>query len=255
MSITTSPTIDKIAPALAKVQGEMKAAGKSGDNTFDRYRYAKLEDYLAVARPLLHAHGLSVVVSVLDVHRLQDRATSKGGTERAVEVLIQARLVHDSGEWIQVLGVGEGQDRADKAAYKALTGGKKYLLAGLLAIPTTDDPESDEAVGTAPAPVASGRQPSRVVKGPIPEFPPVNSGVMVTMSTPVPAPAPLTNKQRYESAMEHLDMLLGTKEASELLAQLKVANGGATTVPQKQKVLEALEHEVSNALASRNKDK
>jgi hypothetical protein len=147
-----SESITKLAPALAKLQAAIKPAQKSGDNKFDKYRYSKLEDFLDQCQGPLATHGFSLIMSNPIVASLPDRSTKSGGSEHAVQVQVTATLVHESGEWIEVTGHGEGQDRADKAIYKALTGAKKYIIAGLLKIPTTDDPESDETVGQAPPP-------------------------------------------------------------------------------------------------------
>lgn len=151
----SSSTITKIAPALVKAQAEMKAAQKSGDNKFDKYRYSKLEDFFDAAKPILSKHGLALVIGNPAVSTLSDRPTKNGGLEHACQVQVTATLIHESGEWIEAQGHGEGQDRADKSIYKAITGAKKYALAGLLAIPTTDDPEADESVGRAHAKVNS----------------------------------------------------------------------------------------------------
>jgi len=147
-----SESIAKLAPALVKAQSEIKAAQKSGDNKFDRYKYSKLEDFFDQAKPILAKHGLAMVIGNPVVAALLDRSTKAGGSEHACQVMVEVTLIHESGEWIEVVGYGEGQDRADKSIYKAITGAKKYAVAGLLAIPTTDDPEADETVGNAPAP-------------------------------------------------------------------------------------------------------
>lgn len=137
----------KLAPALVKAQAAVRAAGKTGDNKFDKYNYAKLEDYYAAAKPILAQFGFAVCFQTDQWEALPDRITKQGGTERAVRVRVSATLIHESGETLVATGYGEGQDRADKATYKAITGAKKYVLAGLLAIPTSDDPEADETVG------------------------------------------------------------------------------------------------------------
>lgn len=142
-----SSTISKIATALVRAQSEMKAAQKSGDNKFDKYRYSKLEDFYDAAKPILSKHGLALVIGNPVVAALPDRPTKNGGLEHACQVQVEVMLLHESGEWMSTVGHGEGQDRADKSIYKALTGAKKYAVAGLLAIPTTDDPEADETVG------------------------------------------------------------------------------------------------------------
>jgi hypothetical protein len=142
-----SDSIAKLAPALVKAQSVIKAAHKSGENKFDRYKYTKLEDFLDQAKHVLADNGLALVIGNPIVAALPDRTTKNGGAEHACQVQVSATLIHESGEWIEVVGHGEGQDRADKSIYKAITGAKKYAVAGLLAIPTTDDPEADESVG------------------------------------------------------------------------------------------------------------
>lgn len=137
----------KISAAIVKAQAEIRSAQKSGDNKFDKYAYSKLEDFFASAKPAMAANGLALIVSVKSYESLPDRSTKNGGTEHAVRVMLEGALIHESGETLIITGCGEGQDRADKALYKAITGGKKYLLASLFSIPTTDDPEADETVG------------------------------------------------------------------------------------------------------------
>ena len=48
-------------------------------------------------------------------------------------------------------GYGEGVDSGDKAPYKAITGGRKYALASLLGLATSDDPERDQVTPEQPA--------------------------------------------------------------------------------------------------------
>ncbi len=150
-----SESIAKLAPALVKAQSVIKAAQKSGDNKFDKYRYSKLEDFMDQAKHVLADYDLALVIGNPIVSVLPDRTTKNGGAEHACQVQVSATLIHGSGEWIEVVGHGEGQDRADKSIYKAITGAKKYAVAGLLAIPTTDDPEADESVGRSAAKVNS----------------------------------------------------------------------------------------------------
>lgn len=142
-----SPGNAKVSAALVKAQAEVHTAGKTGDNKFDKYTYSKLEDFLAVAKPVLAKHGLSIAMSTIDTITLEPRTTKNGGIEHAVRVRVMATLRHESGESLDFIGYGEGQDRADKAVYKAITGARKYAIAGALAIPTSDDPEADEKVG------------------------------------------------------------------------------------------------------------
>jgi len=151
---------------------EMAKAGKGGFNEFDRYNYATEEDWHDTIMPHLLNHGLILVFSQDECIELPPRTTKKGGTEYAVEVKMTATLFHaESGESHLIQGWGHGQDRADKALYKALTGCKKYLWSSLMALPTSDDPERDETVGLTPGngaspPPAQPAKPSwEMVKG------------------------------------------------------------------------------------------
>jgi len=143
----SSEATAKISPALVNAQQEFKAVAKSGNNTFDKYRYADLEDYVNVVRPILTKHGLAIVSSVDEVVGMEDRTTKNGGKEHAARVKVTIRIMHESGEWLETTVWGEGQDRADKAVYKAITGARKYGLACTFGLATSDDPERDENVG------------------------------------------------------------------------------------------------------------
>jgi hypothetical protein len=154
----TSDSITSISKALAAMQAEFTTITKSGENKFDRYTYANLEDYIKGTRDILTKHAFFIVSSVEKIERLPDRPTQKGGLEHAVQIRLLMRLVHESGEWIEISCAGEGQDRADKAAYKAITGARKYGMATLLGLATSDDPEADEKVGLAPKQVAAKQE-------------------------------------------------------------------------------------------------
>lgn len=143
----TSDSIDKIAPALVALQAEMGTVAQSGKNNFDDYSYAKLLDYKNTTKPILSKHGLSVVSSTEEVTEHGVRKTKSGGDNYVVFVSINVRLIHSSGQWIEITSKGEGQDRADKSTYKAVTGARKYADASLFNLATKDDPEGDETVG------------------------------------------------------------------------------------------------------------
>jgi hypothetical protein len=147
----TSESIVNLAAALAEMQSDKKVISKSGNNKFDRYSYAMLEDYIRETKNVLAKHGFFIITSTSEALRLDNRTTKAGGSEHAVQVKLAVRLIHKSGEWIEVECLGEGQDRADKAIYKAITGARKYAIASLLGLATSDDPEADEE-NTPPPP-------------------------------------------------------------------------------------------------------
>lgn len=143
---------DKLLPALLSARKAILPAAKSGKNTFDNYDYATELDWHRAVTPALLDNGLILTFTLRDVIQLGDRTTARGGTEHVVRVLGEAKLWHESGQYITVQGAGDGQDRADKGVYKAITGMKKYLYALLFALPTSDDPEADEGVGQSASP-------------------------------------------------------------------------------------------------------
>ena len=177
--MNTSNTIDKIAHALAQAQASFKDVAKSKENTYDRYRYAQLEDYRDAIVAGLGTFGLSITTSVDEITRLEDRPTKNGGTEHAVQVKLTQRIIHESGEWIETVVYGEGQDRGDKAIYKAITGARKYGLAAALNLATSDDPENDD----------QPPKPKQQAQPPAAKQPP-NPQTTKPAAAPAPTPAP-----------------------------------------------------------------
>jgi len=151
-----SDDISKIMPALVAAQSEFVAVSKGGDNKFDGYKYAKLEDYIKAAMPVLVKHKLAIITGSTSHTEASPRMTKKGDTQPAMMVEIELILTHESGQWISVKSVGEGQDRGDKSTYKALTGARKYGVAMLLGLITTDDPEASSPNGHTNQPPSAG---------------------------------------------------------------------------------------------------
>lgn len=141
--ILTSETTKEIYAALAKAQAEFSNVQEGGYNEYDGYKYAKLSNYIDSIRPALGKHDLGLNFTTLEKRALEPRTTSKGNKEYIVEVKMALRIFHSSGEWMEVYGYGEGQDRGDKAYYKAVTGCRKYIIASALNLATEDDPEND----------------------------------------------------------------------------------------------------------------
>lgn len=143
----SSDALDKIAPALAAAQRDAGLVGKGGENKHDKYRYSDLTDFWLACKPVLDKHGLSIVKSSqATVAAFGTTETRNGGTQHIRHVTLTARIMHASGQWIEIDMPGEGHDRADKGIYKAVTGARKYALASLLNLATSDDPEADEGL-------------------------------------------------------------------------------------------------------------
>ena len=145
----TSINTDQILPALLAVRKAAQGVvPESGTNKHDDYTYSKLKDYHGVIRDAAHEHGLVILESSGFLHETAlDRTTSTGKKQNAVIVTVTLRVIHaESGQWVQVTAPGEGQDRADKSTYKAITGARKYATALAFNLVTTADPEVRTAV-------------------------------------------------------------------------------------------------------------
>lgn len=128
----TSDQTDKLMPALLAARRAMTPVFKGKRNDHFKYTYANEEAWHDAIQPALLEHGLLLAFSV--------DATNRSGSLTTVHG--SARVTHaESGQWCEITGVGEGEDKNDKAAYKAQTGLKKYLYALAFALPTTDDVE------------------------------------------------------------------------------------------------------------------
>ena len=82
--------------------------------------------------------------AVPELLRLDDITTAKGNVEKLATVRMDIQLTDiESGETIQITGLGSGQDGGDKAVMKAQTAAIKYAYLLSFAISTGDDPEAD----------------------------------------------------------------------------------------------------------------
>lgn len=162
-SIETSESTAKIIPAIIAAEKEIGDIAKGGWNSHQRYNYTQLKDVIGATKGQFLANGIAIVFSATDPRQLpisdeEITAKAKSGKQpqRTTEVTVTARLMHESGEWIQVRAVGQGADAADKGAFKATTGGMKYALLMVTNSATTDDPEADGPGKYAPGSNGNG---------------------------------------------------------------------------------------------------
>src|SRR5262245_18766912 len=112
-------------------------------------------------RPVLARHGLAVVQSATQPHSDEQ--------SRVPAIGVETMLVHSSGEWlsgavvIPLLGrrlKGGGFSEADaQAAGSAITYGRRYGLAALLALVSDDDDDANTAVRSRRVPIGENRYP------------------------------------------------------------------------------------------------
>jgi len=154
-----SESISKIAAALVKAQGSMPAVGKEGNNPAFRSRYMTLDGILATAVPVLTQHGIALVQGS-EVSSLDD-------SFRPMSVLVETRLIHESGEWIAVDAIIPVTKSDAHGMGSAITYGRRYSLASILGIMADEDDDANNAVAQKPAPAIPQRRPGFVITEPI----------------------------------------------------------------------------------------
>ena len=130
----------ELAKKIAKVAATMGNVPKTGNNTFQKYRYRTEDDVFNMLRPKLAELGIAVYYDCLEVYDLDNGRT---------RVKCQFTLVDgDSGEERVSINFGEARDvdsqgrTQDKGLYKAITGACKYWAFKTFLVSDGEDPES-----------------------------------------------------------------------------------------------------------------
>jgi hypothetical protein len=135
-----SETIGKLVAAIAKCSTEIGSVSKDGYNKAQGYAFVGDEHIMAKAQSALADNGLCIAPSTME----HASVPNLKGTQAICTVCVTWLVSHISGEWFTIQTVGEGADPADKGAYKAMTGARKYAFRLLFNIPTGDDAEKDD---------------------------------------------------------------------------------------------------------------
>jgi ERF superfamily len=130
--------IGQLTKAISQVMLEIDAVAKRGQNTFHRYRYARMEDVLRRLTPLLGKNGIAI---------FQDEVSrSMFDEESIIAITYEFAVAHESGEiwpWrLRQTGASRCRDSKggwdDKSVNKCHTAARKYFLLSLFQIPTAD---------------------------------------------------------------------------------------------------------------------
>lgn len=133
-----------LTAAIVAVMSKVGSVAKTGHNAFHRYDYASEADLLRALQPVMTEAGLVLLPVVVDSRTIEAGTDRKQQTRYRTDVLVTYRLLHTSGESIDLQAPGSGMDPEDKGAYKAMTGALKYVLRQAFLIPTGDDPDDDK---------------------------------------------------------------------------------------------------------------
>ena len=125
----TSETINEVAAALSKAQGEVKNPSFNRVNPHFKSKYADLGEVLSVVRPALSKYGIALM-----------QMTDFGDNG----IVLHTRLTHSSGQWIEstypVSNLGTHQ-----AMGAALTYAKRQALSAIVGVAGEDDTDGEDA--------------------------------------------------------------------------------------------------------------
>lgn len=136
--IFMSPSIDKLATALAKAQGEIKPAAKDSVNPHFKSKYADLAAIDEASREALAKNGLAVVQL--------PRATGR-------TVTMVYALLHTSGQYLGSDLSMTAQQDTPQAIGGCITYQRRYTKAALVGISQEDD-DGNSASSRSHAPVS-----------------------------------------------------------------------------------------------------
>jgi hypothetical protein len=124
VAITISPTIGKLAAALAKAQLEMGAVVKDARNPHFKNTYASLAACIEATK-LLNRHGFAVV-----------QPPAMAGPDG---VSVETFLLHESGEWIRGALYMPASKKDAQGFGSALSYARRYCLCATANLATDDD--------------------------------------------------------------------------------------------------------------------
>jgi len=231
---THSPSIAKLAEALAKAQAQFTTlkASSVADAEKYKYNYADLASVLNAVRPALSAEGIAI---------LQGVSMQRPSGSSSLIVLVETRLVHASGEWIATtLKLPSGEVAPQKVG--SLTSYlRRYGLLALTACAAEDDDAS-----SASTPTPRPQRPRQEQEPRAPKAEPTTARP-VAVPNPVPAnelpPAKVT-KPRPEAKPvvdRHAPLSLpGTISAADRGLLFKIAKEQQVTERQVKSLIFAL---------------
>jgi hypothetical protein len=123
---------------MVRIMADTKRIAKNGTNSFHNYQYVTEADVMESVRETLAKHNVFIFSSV--------EGSQRDGDMTSV-VMRHTFVDGDTGETFEVKSLGQGQDKSDKGANKAITASMKYMLLKNLLISTGDDPEATDETG------------------------------------------------------------------------------------------------------------
>ena len=135
---STTKTVKTIGEAITAAMAGVRKLAKTSENTFDHYRYASIDDFLAMIGPLMAEHGLFYSCNELSVE-IMSRANKPWLRFRFEFVLRHASGESMPPEQRTVFVPFNGAQASGSAQSYAL----KQWLRAQFAIPTGDNDDPD----------------------------------------------------------------------------------------------------------------
>jgi hypothetical protein len=132
----SSPELHELGAALAAAQLEIRDAKKSSVNPHFKSKYADLSEIVGVVRPVLAKHGIAVI---------------QGASAAGNAVTVTTRLLHKSGQWIEMPLTMVAKDAGPQAIGSCITYARRYGVAAICGIASDEDDDGNAAVQVAPA--------------------------------------------------------------------------------------------------------
>lgn len=191
---------DHLSAALARAQGEMRAALKDSSNPHFKSSYADLASVWDAWRAAGSRNGLAVVQSAQR-------------TERGVRSC--AMLKHESGQWIapEPLTLPLSKDDAQGTG-SAITYGRRYVLSALVGV-APDEDDGEAAVGRGEAALAPSKpqpKPANGKNGAPKSFPAAEKAARATQGEPAQQPTEDPLKALKWEVIDLLAQVVGTKQ-------------------------------------------
>ena len=133
MILRKSESIESLAVALVKFNGEVSKIAKDAENPFFKNNYATLDTIIDEVRPILQKNGLSVM-----------QIPSGDGQNISMKTL----LIHESGQWIESDELVMKPVKNDpQAVGSAITYARRYSIGAFLSLNTGEDDDGNIATG------------------------------------------------------------------------------------------------------------
>lgn len=140
MNWAMSPSIGKLAEALAKAQLKFAPVLKDSENPYYKSKYADLATVIEATRKHLAAEGISVLQ--------MPHANFNGNAENAT-LTVTTLMAHTSGEWISsdLTLPAMMKERVDSQSVgSAITYARRYALSAMTGVAQEDD-DGNKSVG------------------------------------------------------------------------------------------------------------